>query len=219
MRTGNGLRHHKAICSTMAVKTLLATVLIIASTCPLTSAEDETISKRLLSNIFKYDSSTSNSSTVNAKILGMDVAPPDTWSPDAKLFFFTVKKFGLFKLKNLHLIKINNSMVKTLELNNRSITMRNGQTTKKKRQFHEFCLERVVKTIVLAHASEQLAYSIDEIECHGKCHSNFLKVSLGECILRKKTMIVYIQNSKGAFKAQTVQTGCACECLHFARFQ
>lgn len=199
---------------------MFAIVLIIASICQVipATAEEDKISKKLLSHIFKADSSTNNGSPVKAKN-GMPITPPLSWSTDAKLFFLTVQKLGLFQLKNVHLIKVNKSMVKALESHNRSITVRSADQTTRKRNFHDFCLEKVVKTFYLAHASEQLAYTIDEIECYGKCYSTKLGIKLGECILRKSSMIVYVQNSQGAYKAQTVETGCTCECLHYAQFQ
>jgi len=144
------------------------------------------------------------------------------WSPVSIMFYKVVKDLGLFEMKDLVLKKVSNRMITSLKkAKNGVLVLRDeGGGNQKRQALLDFCEEFVDRHIVLAHENEHLAYEIKSVRCgQGFCHSNALKVTLGECVLKKKTMIVYVMDRNGKFAAKTIEPGCACECLHYPHLQ
>lgn len=146
------------------------------------------------------------------------------------MFSKAIKNLGILKIPGLKLVKVRKTFMRSLEkvrghmikIRSRSRygdsgIHRNERDAKlQKKALYDLCQETVDSIYMLAHADERLAYRVESVRCEGVCHSTSLKLTLGECVLKKKTMVVYVLDDFNNLFPKTIDVGCACECLtHF----
>ncbi|XP_031563387.1 uncharacterized protein LOC116298943 [Actinia tenebrosa] len=143
------------------------------------------------------------------------------------MFSKAVNSLGILRIPGLKLVTVKKEFMHSLEkAKGHMIEMRkrrpssyhkyyrNERNSKpQKRVLHDLCQETVDSIFVLAHADESLAYKVETILCEGTCYSSSLKLPLGECVLKRKTMVVYVFDQTKNLVPKTVDVGCACECL------
>lgn len=130
----------------------------------------------------------------------------------------TIRALGLLDLPGVRLVRVEGELYqkllktqKVVELKSSSNGSASDASSEKpvKRSYVDICEEQFAYTYVLAHASGQEAYRVDTVVCQSnECWGN-----LGVCVLKKQTMVVYLIDKDDNFVSQTIEIGCACECM------
>lgn len=141
----------------------------------------------------------------------------------------TVKALGVLDLPGVRMVRVEGELYQKLKKTKTVVELKSGfnssasnvssQNSNAKRSSIDICEEQYAYTYVLAHASGQLAYQVDTVVCQGSfCQSPYINAmvgNFGDCVLKEQTMVVYLIDAYGNFVPNTIDIGCACECMAY----
>lgn len=132
------------------------------------------------------------------------------WSEQS--FIRAIKSLGILKMPGLKLVKVPKSMIMTMKrMPNHTIVRPHRYVQPKSKVQYDVpqsqCEEVLQVMFTLAHASGNLAFRVQTLKCIGSCSNGHA------CILRKKSMVVYVMSASNLLYPKSIDVGCSCVCM------